>query len=223
MGRASPRRPKRSKASKSPGHSTEPGAGSHMGSDTGPNDDRYPLRRRLARGLVRGADATTRWVSRLLGEHPSAGRDDISEAELRDLVARSAVLDRDERQLIDEVLAAGDRHVREVMVPRTEVVFLDATMPVSEAAAVARSTPHSRFPVIGSNVDDVVGFVHLRDLLVRPNGEPATGPATTVGALARELHRLPASKGVLAALSDMRRQGDHLALVVDEYGGTAGI
>src|SRR5690606_16318113 len=144
-----------------PGHSTEPGAGRLSGTGAG-RDDHSPyglrLRRRLARGLVRGADATTRWVNRMLGEHPSAGREDITEAELRDLVARSAVLDRDEQKLIDEVLAAGDRHVREVMVPRTEVVFLDAAMPVTAAAAVARSTPHSRFPVIDTNRDDIAGF-----------------------------------------------------------------
>jgi len=177
------------------------------------------VRRGLAHLLVRSADAATRSVTRLLGQSPGALRAHLSEAELRALVARSTALDGDERQLIDDVLAAGDRHVRELMVPRTEVVFLDAAMSVAAAAAVARVTPHSRFPVMDTNRDDVLGFVHLRDLLVRPSAETAA----TVGDLARELHRLPGSKRVLAALSDMRRAGDHLALVVDEYGGTAGI
>jgi len=180
---------------------------------------RSRLRRTTARLLVRGADTAARWVTRLLGQSSTAGRAAISAAELRDLVAASTVLDGEGRRLIDEVLAAGARHVRELMVPRTEVVFLDASLPVETAAKTVRSSHHSRFPVIGENTDDVVGFVHLRDLLIRPDGEGAK----TVGALARELRRLPASKRVLPALSEMRREGDHLALVVDEYGGTAGI
>jgi putative hemolysin len=174
------------------------------------------LRRTLARLLVRGADAATRWVARLLGENPRA---DLTEAELRDLVARSLVLDGDERRLIDDVIVAADRHVRELMVPRTEVVFLDAAAGVVEAVRIVGTARHSRFPVIDGTHDDVIGFVHLRDLLIRPEADPAR----TVGELARPLRRLPASKRVLAALSEMRREGDHVALVVDEYGGTAGI
>ena len=84
---------------------------------------------------------------------------------------------------------------------------------------MARATPHSRFPVGRDSQDDVVGFVHLRDLLLRPDGEAAR----TVGEIAREVRQLPGAKQALAALSEMRRAGDHLAIVVDEYGGTAGI
>lgn len=177
------------------------------------------LRRAVARVLVRGSDTVTRWVVRLLGESAAAGRAQISQAELRDLVAHSDALDGEERRLIDEVIAAGHRHVRELMVPRTEVVFLDAGATVADAIGRVRASRHSRFPVIDGSHDDVVGFVHLRDLLIRPDGDPAR----TVAELARPLRSLPASKRLLAALSEMRREGDHLALVVDEYGGTAGI
>jgi putative hemolysin len=178
-----------------------------------------PFARRLARLLVRGADAVTRAVTGILGTSPTAGRELISEAELRDLVAVNTHLDPMERRLIDEVLAAGARLVREVMVPRTEVVFLDAALPLDRAAALGRLGSYSRFPVVDGTQDDVVGFVHLRDLLIRPDGEPVRA----VGELAREVKRLPASKRVLPALSEMRREGQHLAIVVDEYGGTAGI
>jgi putative hemolysin len=177
------------------------------------------MRRAIARFLVRGADTATRWVTRLLGESPTAGRAQISEAELRDLVAHSDVLDGEERRLIDDVIAAGDRHVRELMVPRTEVVFLDAGATVAQAARLVREARHSRFPVIDGTHDDVIGFVHLRDLLIRPDIDPVS----TVADLARPVCTFPASKRILAALSEMRREGDHLALVVDEYGGTAGI
>jgi magnesium and cobalt exporter, CNNM family len=165
-------------------------------------------------GSPRPWRAIARWAGRWHRQ-----RDDLSGAELRDLVANSRALNREERRLIDDVLSAGDRHVRELMVPRTEAVFLEATLTLVEAVRIARATPHSRFPVGAGSHDDVTGFVHLRDLLLRPDGDPAT----TVGEIARPVHRLPAAKPALAALSEMRRAGDHLAVVVDEYGGTAGI
>ncbi len=160
-----------------------------------------------------------RWIATSVRGLATASRGDLSGAELRHLVANSRALDREERRLIDEVLAAGDRHVRELMVPRTEAVFLDAAMTIDEAVQVARATPHSRFPVVDGSHDDVTGFVHLRDLTLRPEGEGAVA----VGEIARPVRRLPAAKLALVALSEMRRAGDHLAVVVDEYGGTAGI
>jgi putative hemolysin len=196
-------------------------AGADLGGDrSGPARD-GAVRRAVARLLVRGVDASTRWVTRRLGASPAAGRENISEAELRDLVAVNLTLDREERVLIDEVLAAGARHVREVMVPRTEVVFLDAALSLSEAVRLVRSARHSRFPVTDGSQDDVIGFVHLRDLIIRP--ETADDPVGRIAELTREVKRLPASKRVLQALSEMRREGQHLAVVVDEYGGTAGI
>jgi putative hemolysin len=177
-----------------------------------------PVARAFARLVVRIADAAIRGVARLLGTSPTTGRERISQAELRDLVAANTVLDREERRIIDEVIAAGGSLVREVMVPRTEVAFLHAALTLEEAARQARSDWHSRFPVVDGTHDDVVGFVHLRDLLLSERGGQRT-----VGELAREVKRLPGSKHVLAALSEMRRERHHLAVVVDEYGGTAGI
>jgi putative hemolysin len=178
-----------------------------------------PVARALARVVVRTADAVTRRVTQVLGASATAGRESISEAELRDLVAANIVLDREKRRIIAEVLAAGARHVSEVMVPRTAVVFLDAALALPAAVAVARTARHSRFPVIDGSHDDVVGFVHLRDLLIRPEPDRVVA----VGELARDVKRLPASKRVLPALSEMRRERHHLAVVMDEYGGTAGI
>src|SRR5262249_32560231 len=117
--------------------------------DAGPAGHRPlgPVRRTLARLLVRGTDAVTRGVvTRLLGASPTAGREQLSGAELRDLIAANLTLNREERLLIDEVIAAGARHVREVMMPRTEVVFLDAALPIAEAVRMVRAAGHSRFP-----------------------------------------------------------------------------
>ena len=157
---------------------------------------------------------------RLLGGDPNTGRQAITEEELRGLVAAHESLSSDERRLIDDVFAAGERSVSEVMVPRTEVTFMEAALTVSRAAKVANESPHSRYPIIGRGQDDVRGFVHIRDLVL----SGARGDrGRTVGDLAREIKQLPGSKNVLAALSEMRREGHQLAIVVDEYGGTDGI
>ncbi|MDG4822759.1 hemolysin family protein [Asanoa sp. WMMD1127] len=195
----------------------QPGtAGPRRRGPTGrPQRNPGPVARRLARLVVRTADGLTA----ALGADPSAGREQISEADLRDLVAASTRLDPVERRIIDEVLVARDTMVREVMRPRTEVTFLSARQTLVEAAERARAETHTRYPVVDGTHDDVVGFVHLRDLLIRPEGDGRV----TIGELTREVKRIPASKRVLVALTEMRRERHHLAVVIDEYGGTAGI
>ena len=175
---------------------------------------------KLFRPLIWLLSKSTDVLVRLLGGDPKVSGEAISQEELRDLVAAHESLTSDERRLIDEVFRAGERQVREVMTPRTEVAFLEASMTASRAAKQVADSNWSRFPVAGRDEDDVVGFVHVRDLFL-PN-HPA-GRAATVGDLAREVTRLPGTAGVLTALSEMRRGSQHLAIVVDEYGGTDGI
>jgi putative hemolysin len=174
----------------------------------------------LSRPVIWLLSKSTNLLVRLLGGDPKMRGESISQEELRDLVAAHESLSSDERRLIGEVFRAGDREVREVMTPRTEVTFLDASMTASRAAKLVGDSTFSRFPVVGRDQDDVVGFVHVRDLFL-PN-HPA-GRAATVGDLAREVKRLPGTARVLVALSEMRRENHHLAIVVDEYGGTDGI
>jgi putative hemolysin len=174
---------------------------------------------RVSRPVIWFLSKTTDLLVRLLGGDPTASRDAISEEELRGLVAAHESLTKDERKLIDEVFAAGERQLREVMIPRTEVDFLDASMTVARAAKMTAGAPHSRYPVARSSQDDILGFVHLRDLLM-----PAAKARTTkVADVTRDVKLLPGTKKVLPSLSEMRREGHHLAMVVDEYGGTAGI
>jgi putative hemolysin len=163
---------------------------------------------------------STNGLVRVLGGDPNVGRDPISQEELRGLVAAHESLSTDERRLIDDVFAAGERSIGEVMVPRPDVSFLDGAMTVSKAVKLAADQPHERYPVIGRTQDDVLGFVHIRDLIL---GDPRSGRDRTVGSLAREVKAMPGTKRVLSALSEMRREGHHLAIVVDEYGGTDGI
>ncbi len=156
-------------------------------------------------------------VVRLLGMDPKAGRETISEEELISLVSTHEDLSQEERSLISDVFAAGDRELREVMLPRTEVSFLEAAMTIAEAVAVVAEQPHSRYPAIRDSSDDVVGFVHVRDLL------SAIDRAKRVSTLVRPIGSFPGTNQVLVTLAEMRRNRQHLAIVQDEYGGTAGI
>jgi putative hemolysin len=176
----------------------------------------------LARPLVWLLSKSVNLVVRAFGLDPAVGRGVMTEEELRDLLAGNQVLSADERSIVGEVFDAGKRQIREVLLPRTEVEFLAADLPITEAAKIVAAAPHSRFPVYTDSYDDVIGFVHVRDLLgLGPEGEPA-GPVR-VADVVRPVKQLPTSKLVLSALSEMRRDRAHLAIVVDEYGGTAGI
>ena len=173
----------------------------------------------LARPVVWLLTQTTNLVVALLGGDPRIGRQAMTEAELRELVTSTQTLSQDERHIVGEVFDAGKRQIREVLVPRTEVVFLDAETPVATAAALAVGVPHSRLPVYQDTYDNVIGFVHVRDLL---GPGVAKGPVP-VSRISRPVKFLPISKTVLSSLSEMRRERAHLAIVVDDYGGTAGI
>jgi putative hemolysin len=172
-----------------------------------------------ARPVIWLLSRSTNIIVRMLGGDPNTSREAITAEEVRALVAGNTEIAPDERQLIEEVFAAGERQLREVLVPRTEVEFLDAATPLFKAAQIAADSPHSRFPVYRESHDEVVGFVHVRDLL----DPQQSGRSTPVGEVVRPVLYLPASKRVLAVLSEMRRESHHLAIVVDEYGGTAGI
>lgn len=173
----------------------------------------------LARPLVWLLSRSTNLVVRILGGDPKAGRGVMTEEELHDLVVGHQALSADERQIVGEVFEAANRQIREVLVPRTEVEFIAASTPLSRVATIVAGAPHSRFPVYRDSYDDVIGFIHVRDLL---DPDFAARPLT-VGEVCRPVKLLPTSKTVLSALSEMRRDRSHLAIVVDEYGGTAGI
>jgi putative hemolysin len=173
----------------------------------------------MARPVVWLLTQSTNLVVAILGGDPRIGRQVMTEAELRELVTGHQSLSQDERHIVGEVFDAGKRQIREVLVPRTEVEFLDAETSVAEAATIAASVPHSRLPVYQDTYDNVIGFVHVRDLL----GPGVAKRSVPVSAISRPVKFLPISKTVLSSLSEMRRERAHLAIVVDDYGGTAGI
>jgi putative hemolysin len=173
----------------------------------------------LARPVVWLLTKTTNLVVAILGGDPRVGRQAMTEQEVRELVASTQTISQDERKIVSEVFDAGKRQIREVLVPRTEVVFLDAETPVEVAASIAAGVPHSRLPVYQDTYDNVTGFVHVRDLL----GPGVAKNEVPVGQISRPVKFLPISKTVLSSLSEMRRERAHLAVVIDDYGGTAGI
>ena len=173
---------------------------------------------KVCRPIIWLIGKNTSGIVRLLGFDPNETESEVSDEELRVLVSSNTNLTKDERTILDDVFDASETIVAEVMRPRADVVFLDGDTPLADAAAQVRELPYSRYPVIGKSFDDVLGFVHVRDLLdVRdPN-------AKTVADVTREGISLPGTSKLLPSLSLLRKRGIHLAVVIDEYGGTDGI
>ncbi|MCW2854205.1 MAG: HlyC/CorC family transporter [Nocardioides sp.] len=172
----------------------------------------------LMRPVIWLLSLSTNALVRLLGGDPHATNEQLSEEELRDLVSTHEDLDEQERRILSDVFAATETTIKEVMRPRGDVSFVDGALPLPEAALRVRAQPYSRYPVTGEGFDDIVGFLHVRDLLGVEPGDPRT-----VTDLARPILMLPGSKLVLPTAATMRQERVHLAVVVDEYGGTDGI
>ena len=149
-----------------------------------------------------------------------------SEAELRELVdlaEASSVIESGERQMIHSVFELGDTLVREVMVPRTDVVFIERTKTLRQAMSLALRSGYSRIPVIGDNLDDIVGIAYLKDLTKRVFDRHEAETTERVESVMRPVLYVPDSKPIDALLREMQAERKHVAVVVDEYGGTAGL
>lgn len=140
--------------------------------------------------------------------------------ELVDLAEQRGVVEHGEREMIHSVFALGDTIAREVMVPRTEMVWVESTKTAEQALALALRSGFSRVPVIGESVDDVLGVVYLKDMARQVQEGGATTP---VEHLMRVASFVPEFKPVDDLLSEMQAARTHLAIVIDEYGGTAGL
>jgi CBS domain containing-hemolysin-like protein len=148
-----------------------------------------------------------------------------SEVEIRELVdmaEQRGVVEHDERQMIQSVFELGNTIAREVMVPRTEVLWIERTKTIRQGLALALRSGFSRIPVIGENLDDVVGVAYLKDMARRAQ-DPERSRATTVEEVMRPVTYVPESKPVDELLREMQAARSHIAIVIDEYGGTAGI
>jgi CBS domain containing-hemolysin-like protein len=143
--------------------------------------------------------------------------------ELVDLAEQRGVVEHGEREMIHSVFELGQTIVREVMVPRTEMVWIESHKTLRQAMVLALRSGFSRIPVIGENVDDVLGMMYLKDLVRRTaSGDPGAQDIP-VAQIMREATYVPESKPVDDLLREMQAARSHIAVVVDEYGGTAGL
>ena len=170
-------------------------------------------------------------IPRLFIRDPEAADDDIGdepdleEKHFREYVSRASkadVLEDDEAEMIQSVFEMDDTLVRAIMVPRTDVVWLDSDTTLEAAIQVFIDSGYSRIPLIGDSPDDVLGIVFLKDI-VRALHTYRIGPKDEVNALAREIRVVPESKSVWDLLQELQSEAIHAAIVVDEYGGTAGL
>ena len=169
-----------------------------------------------ARPVVWFLSASTDIVVRLFGGDPARRQSDVTEEELRDMVATNISFTPQQRLVIEGAFEVSQRTLQEVLRPRPDVFVVAAEARADEARDALARSGHSRAPVApGRNLDDVIGVVHLRDLL--------DGGGSRVGDLAREVPVYPESAAVLATLHEMQRQRAQLAVVVDEHGAAAGI
>jgi CBS domain containing-hemolysin-like protein len=198
------------------------------------------LGRRHADGVALATAGLLLWLTRVLGPLPrvligigsalipgKVARDAgfTSEAELRDMVdlaEERKVIESREREMIHSVFELGETLVREVMVPRTDMVWIEQSKTVRQALSLALRSGFSRIPVIGTNEDDVVGLAYLKDL-ARKAYDADGHSSERVTDLMRSPYFVPDSKPVDELLRDMQTRQVHVAIVIDEYGGTAGL
>ncbi len=149
-----------------------------------------------------------------------------SEEELRglvDLLEQRRIIQPDERAMIHSVFELGDTIVREVMVPRTDMVFVERGKTLRQALSLALRSGFSRIPVVGENLDDVVGIAYLKDIVTRSHEHPEVESVEKVSSIMRPATFVPESKPIDELLREMQGLQIHLAIVIDEYGGTAGL
>ena len=174
----------------------------------------------VMRPVIKLLSVSTNGVVRALGGDPNLKNVPVSQQELLEMVKASPVLADESRSILADVFGAGQRLLQEVMRPRPQVEFLQAGLTVAQAREAVHLLPYSRYPVIEDSPDDVLGFVHVRDLLGQ---DPGSAAKTRLGEILRPIVFLPGTATVLPTLSRMRRENSHIAVVADEYGGTDGI
>jgi CBS domain containing-hemolysin-like protein len=175
----------------------------------------------VMRPVVYVLTAVTRLILRLLGGKAEVRGPFVTEEELKMLVTvgeEEGVLEEEEREMIHGIFEMGDMSVREVMVPRTDLVAIEVNEPVEKAVDLVTKHGHTRIPVYEDNIDHIVGVLYAKDLL----RAVVRGEKKSLGEIARKPYFTPESNKVQDVLRDLRKNRVHMAIVVDEYGGTAG-
>ncbi|WP_256841213.1 hemolysin family protein [Ornithinimicrobium cryptoxanthini] len=175
---------------------------------------------KLVRPVIWLLSVSTNVVVRLLGGDPNASAEEMSTEEVRDIIEGHQGLRPYSRRILTDVFRVHERNLDVVMTPRTAVQFLSGDATVDEVHGLIVGSSHSRFPVTGRSVDDILGFVHIRDVLEVPVDR---WQVSRISDITRPIVPLPGSLHVMPALNRLRSEKQQIALVVDEYGGTDGI
>ena len=175
----------------------------------------------IARPLVWLTAKSANGLSALLGVKSADERDSVSEEEIKYMVTDADELTDQEKSMIHEVIDMGDTIAREVMVPRVDMTAMEDTSTLTEVLAVMRRTGYSRIPIYHESVDRIVGIAHIKDIIspILDEGR-ADDP---VSAHVRSADFVPDTKDIIPLLSEMQSSHDQMVIVVDEYGGTAGV
>jgi putative hemolysin len=164
---------------------------------------------------------STNGVVKLLGGDPEVTKDEITTAELKSMVMVHDELPTEEKEILTDIFEAGERTVEQVMKPRGDVIFLEARDKVASIIKTVSKAQFTRYPVIDDDLDGVLGFVHIRDLLLEYSKNSKTNKK--VLDFVRPLLRIPGTAMIIPALASIKANSSQIALVVDEYGGTDGI
>ena len=175
----------------------------------------------VARPFVWLTSKSANGLSALLGIASADEREGVSEEEIKYMVTDADELTDQEKSMIHEVIDLGDTIAREVMVPRVDMTAMEDTSTLSEVLTVMRRTGYSRIPIYHDSVDRIVGIAHIKDL-ISPILDDGRG-ADPVAAHVRTADYVPDTKDIIPLLSEMQSSHDQMVIVVDEYGGTAGI
>jgi putative hemolysin len=179
----------------------------------------------LMRPLIWVLQESTALILRGLGlDPPGAEHDAHSEAELRMLLSSSAEqgeIEHEEQEMLYKVFDFADKEVADVMVPRPEVVAISIALPAEEALKSVLDSPYTRYPVYRESLDDIVGILHIRDLIVAMHDDGIA--SVDLESLVRPAYMVPETKDLGALLTEFRRTNQHMAVVIDEYGSMEGI
>jgi putative hemolysin len=179
----------------------------------------------VAKPLIWLLQESTTSILRALGlEPPGAEHEAHSEAELRMLLSSSAEqgeIEHEEQEMLYKVFDFADKEVSDVMVPRPEIVAISIALPAEEALKAVLDSPYTRYPVYRESFDEIVGVLHIRDLIAAMNNGGIVD--VDLESLVRPAYMVPETKDLGALLSELRRTNQHMAIVIDEYGSTEGI
>ena len=179
---------------------------------------------KLISPLIVVFNKSSNFIIKLLGGDVKTTKPFLTEEEMKSMInigEEEGTLEKDEKEMLHNVFEFGDKKVSEAMVPRTEIVTIQDNALVADVLKLVSTKGYSRYPVIKENVDNIIGVLYIKDILLKMSKEEVTGN-TPIKNLVRDAYYIPESKMVTELLDDMQKNKFQISIIVDEHGGTAG-